>query len=286
MKHSLLVMVVLGTALLHCLASGGVSGIQSFEFEGCEVVCIQDAAMKFPPSLFTDAANTGYRPAEESFESSVNVFLVRREGKTFLIDAGNDQSRGSLREKLAQMGVSVSEITDVFITHIHPDHVGGLLWNGLPLFPNATIHIAKVEYEAWETDPTRSALEKYLEPYAGKTHKFEYSDALPHGIVPEKRAGHTPGHTIYRLPLNGQREIVFVGDIVHAVELQFPHPTFCARFDASPADAVVSRIQTLRMDAILLGAHFPFPGAAYGYRVAKGAPDLSFFLERIMCDLK
>ena len=280
MKHSLLAMVILGTTLLHSLASGEIPGVQSFKFEGCEVVCIQDTAMKFPPSLFTDAANTGSRPAEESFESSVNVFLVRKEGKSFLIDAGNDQSRGSLREKLGQMGVSVGEISDVFITHIHPDHVGGLLWNGLPLFPNATIHIAKVEYEAWETDSARSALGKYLASYAGKIHKFEYSDALPCGIRPEKRAGHTPGHTIFRLPLEGQQEVVFVGDIVHAVGLQFPHPTFCARFDAAPAEAVVSRIQTLQMDAVLFGAHFPFPGAAYGYRVVKGAPDWSFSWEK------
>ena len=102
MKHSLLAMVILGTTLLHSLASGEIPGVQSFKFEGCEVVCIQDTAMKFPPSLFTDAANTGSRPAEESFESSVNVFLVRKEGKSFLIDAGNDSRAGRFGKSLAR----------------------------------------------------------------------------------------------------------------------------------------------------------------------------------------
>lgn len=252
-------------------------GIQSFAFRDCEVVCIQDTATRMPRSLFTESGAGGSRQQrEESYESSVNVFLIRRQGKKMLVDAGNDPSRGSLRGKLLQAGIRPEEISDIFITHIHPDHVGGLIWNGEPLFPNAAIHIAKEELDAWRKDGRRSGLAKYLSPYEAKIHPFGYGEKLPGGLDPVKRAGHTPGHTIFRLPLGDGEEGIFAGDIVHAAELQFPFPTYCARFDMVPAEAVESRIRTLRMKGLLFGAHIPFPGIAQGGLVSKGAPDWSF----------
>ena len=80
--------------------------------------------------------------------------------------------------------------------------------------------------------------------------------------MPWKRGGHTPGHTVYQLRLSEAQQAVFVGDILHAVALQFPHPSFCARYDSDPKAAVESRLKTLRQAGILLGAHFPFPGIA------------------------
>ena len=251
-------------------------GIQSFPFKDCEVVCIQDASASMPQGLFADAEASGFRQTENSYEASVNVFLIRKEGKVMLVDAGNDPSRGSLRAKLQKAGLRPEDISDIFITHLHPDHVGGLLWEGKALFPNATLHIAREELEAWKKDNGRSGLAKYLSPYAQRTHVFDYEKALPGGLIPLKRGGHTPGHTIFRLPLAEGTEAIFVGDIAHAVALQFPYPTFCARFDAAPKEAVASRIQTLQMDGILFGAHFPFPGAAQGGAVLAGAPRWSF----------
>ncbi len=251
-------------------------GIQTFKFGDCKVVCIQDALMRLPARLFSDTASTGHRLSGGFHESSVNVFLVQKDGNVFLVDAGHDQMRGSLRGKLKQAGISPEAVSGVLITHLHPDHVGGLLWDGKPLFPSAILYIAKEEYETWRKDASRNSLAKYLTPYEGRIRLFEYGTALPNGVVPEKRGGHTPGHTIFRMSHDGRDELVFVGDIAHAVDLQFPHPTFCAKYDASPAEAVASRIQTLKMKGILFGAHFPFPGIARGGQVAKGAPNWAF----------
>ena len=276
MKQTILSLAMMMTAAMTCQSADRVEGVHPFPFQGCEILCIQDASMKHPAGLFADAAKSGYRPGDGAYESSVNVFLLRESGRCCLIDAGLDQTRGAMAGRLRQAGVAFDSISDVFITHIHPDHVGGLLLDSKPIFPKATLHIAREEYEAWEKDAARRALAKYLTPYASRLHLFEFGKELPFGLAPEKRGGHTPGHTIFRKPLGGGKEAIFVGDIVHAVALQFPHPTFCARYDAVPSEAVESRIRTLRMAGIFFGAHFPFPGAAQGGIVQKPNPDWAF----------
>ena len=276
MKLSMLDSLVLSCTLAAASFAEDAAGVRAFKFRDSEVVCIQDAAMRLPQSLFTDAGASGHKQREESYEASVNVFLVRKQGKTMLVDAGHDPSRGSLRGKLLQAGIRPEEVSDIFITHIHPDHVGGLLWNGSPLFPNATIHVAKDELDSWHKDGSRSRLRKYLSPYKPRIHAFEYGEDLPGGLCPEKRAGHTPGHTIFRMQLENGKEGIFVGDIVHAADLQFPFPTYCARFDMSPGEAVNSRIQTLQMKGLLFGAHIPFPGIAQGGIMSRGGPDWAF----------
>lgn len=266
--------------------TANADGIQKFSFQGCEIVCIQDVAMKHPQNLFSDIGNSGFRQQSQFYDSSINVFLIRKDGKTMLVDAGNDQSRGSLHGKLQQAKVRSEDVSDIFITHIHPDHVGGLLWEGRALFPNATLHIAREEINAWRKDARRAALAKYLAPYEKHLHSFAFTESLPCGIIPVKRGGHTPGHTIFRLPLANQPEAIFVGDIVHGVELQFPYPTFCARYDSAPQEAVASRLQTLQMKGILFGAHFPFPGVAEGGVVLKKAPNWSFEYRRFTLPAK
>ena len=193
-----------------------------------------------------------------------------KEGR-FLIDAGNDQRRGFLKGKLDTLKIDPATIKAVFITHIHPDHVGGLLWNNAPLFPNATIYIARDEYEAWQKDANRAALGKYLMPYQSRLQLIAYGQPLPGGLLPIKKAGHTPGHTVYKLALSATDAAIFVGDILHAVELQVPHPEFCARYDSAPAEAIKSRLEIYSEKALLFGAHFPFPGCATITPAAKGA---------------
>ena len=263
-----------------------IDGIQSFPFKECEILCIQDTPGKHPQKLFTDTGNSGFRQREDFYESSINVFLLRKDGKIALIDAGNAPERGSLRKKLQKANIRPEEISDIFITHIHPDHVGGLLWEGKALFPNATLHIAKEELEAWKKDANRSGLAKFLSPYKQKLNAFEFEKPLPCGLIPLKREGHTPGHTIFQLLLQDKEQVIFVGDIVHAVSLQFPYPTFCARYDSSPKEAVASRIETLQMKGLLFGAHFPFPGVAQGGAVSSGAPHWSFVYRGVKTPLK
>jgi glyoxylase-like metal-dependent hydrolase (beta-lactamase superfamily II) len=231
--------------------------------------------MRHPSSLFFDtAAPAGKIPGKtDGFASSLNVFLLETKEGRYLIDAGHDQARGSLRQKLTAGRIPPESIRAVFITHIHPDHVGGLLWDGKPLFPNAEIYIAEKEYKGWQKDERRAGLAKYIAPYEKRLKLFDGKASLPGGLTPILLPGHTPGHTVYQFSPAGKEGgcAYFVGDILHAVELQVPRPTVCARYDSEPAAAVQSRKALFLLAEksslpntipVIFGAHFPFPGCA------------------------
>ena len=84
-------------------------------------------------------------------DASVNAFLIKYEDKLVLIDAGSSElvgpTAGKLPQSLRAAGAPPEKITDVFVTHIHPDHTGGLINGNTKVFPNATIHINKREVD-------------------------------------------------------------------------------------------------------------------------------------------
>ena len=243
-------------------------GVFSESYRECRIISIQDQAMSMPGGLFRSIDPRGTFRADESYAASLNVFVIRHEesGRIALIDAGFGREKSRLLVKLAEAEISPATVSDVFITHMHPDHTGGLLTPaGLAAFPNARIHIARREYEAWQSDASRAGLARDLAPYRGKIRLEEYCRALPpYGLVPLLYPGHTPGHTVYALKVSGgegiSRTVRFVGDIVHAADLQIPHPEFCARFDKDPETAVKSRLEMLKEAPVWYGAHLPFPG--------------------------
>ncbi|MBP5640775.1 MAG: MBL fold metallo-hydrolase [Victivallales bacterium] len=268
---------IIKRSLLYFLCSFGAltaADIATFQFQDYSVTCIQDSPARHQASLFSDYGQSSFHQTAKNYESSINVFLLKYHGEYYLIDAGNDQARGSLRNKLNKLKIDETAVKGVFITHIHPDHVGGLLWNGKPLFTNAKLFIAQEEFDAWRKDANRAKLAKYLKPYQQRMELFKFDSNLPAGLVPVKKAGHTPGHTVFFLQIPQGKQIAFVGDILHAVELQVPHPTFCARYDSDPKTAVQSRLDILKMDALFFGAHFPFPGCAE--IIASNAQNTSF----------
>ena len=200
---------------------------------------------------------------EGQAEAGINVFLLCGKGHIVLFDAGLGAAKGGrlATDVLASPRPTPDQITDICITHLHFDHVGGLFNpDGTAAFPAATLHIPQVEYEAWASGKMGdSEITAQIDRcYEGRIDLFTPGDTLLGYIATISAPGHTPGHTVYDLG-----RVLIVGDILHAVALQVDHPEFCARFDADPKQAVATRraiLDRARTEHLTLcGMHFPKP---------------------------
>lgn len=238
------------------------STINQFCPEGyTHLYAFQDAAQQMPTELFlgTDDELLAKLLPNGYADASVNTFLLCCEERNILFDAGlGPRANGKLMHNLDSIGMAPSAITDICITHLHFDHIGGLVdTNFQAAFPQATLHIAQAEYDAWTSGPLSSdqgMLPMVLKAYDGRIQLFGSQDTVLPGVVAIPAPGHTPGHTLYDLGT-----IIIAGDILHAVALQVEHPEFSARFDFDHAMASQCRKSILDKRLPMAGMHFPAP---------------------------
>ena len=174
--------------------------------------------------------------------SAINAYMAIDSVHKVLFDAGLGADKGGkLLENMKKAEVKPSEITAVCLTHLHGDHIGGLLLNGRAAFPNATLYLSQEEYDAWKDGGPLAAnnalWKQVMAAYRGRIVTFRDGERLIDGMVVAKLApGHTPGHTVYEV-----RCCLIIGDLLHAQDLQLEHPQFCARYDSDPAQATATR---------------------------------------------
>lgn len=238
------------------------------EMDDMEVIAIPDRVNQMDIDLFKGSYNDSLLAVlmpEGSSPSAINVFLINASGyyddgkaHRILIDAGlGEEAGGALLRQLRDLDVKPDEIDAVCLTHLHFDHIGGLIKDGQPVFPNAEIYLSVEEFNAWSDDgPMASQNGKWKEVlacYANKTNLFNDGDEIIDGYIKTHLApGHTPGHTVYEAGL-----CLFIGDLIHAQDLQLKYPDFCARYDNDPMQAVKTRKQIIvsHPGAYLCGAH-------------------------------
>ena len=223
-------------------------------------------------------------------QTSVNAFLVNTGTKLVLVDTGSGNlfgpTLGNLLANLKASGYEPGQVDEVYITHMHPDHVGGLATDGKLNFPNAIVRADKRDADYWLSAETLAKADEgskgfiqgaqsMLGPYvqAGKFKPFDGDTELVPGVRAHAAYGHTPGHTIYLVESNGQK-LVLWGDLMHVAALQFPDPSITIKFDSDSKAAMAQRKKAFA-DAAKGGywvgaAHLPFPGLGHLKAEGKG----------------
>jgi glyoxylase-like metal-dependent hydrolase (beta-lactamase superfamily II) len=195
---------------------------------------------------------------------SVNVLMVKGDGRLILLDAGTGPEwHGALQDSLKLVGIAPGAVTDVLITHSHGDHVNGLLdAKGGLAFPNATIRMSD---EEWEWLKTKGS-ERLVTAISGHVDSFRAGGMVVPGIRSLPIEGHTPGHVGYEISSAGAR-LRDIGDMAHSPIISLAKPQWLNGFDRDEDEARAARITMLAELAasheLIFAPHFPFPGVGY-----------------------
>ncbi|TQR85227.1 MBL fold metallo-hydrolase [Mycobacterium hodleri] len=258
-----------------------------------EVMVISDGVLPITAStMATNAAPAElsawlkdmYLPPEIT-DWPLNVAVVRSGDRVILVDSGLGSEfpgfprAGQLAMRLDAAGVDPASVTDVVLTHLHMDHIGGLLVDGLRgrLRTDLRVHLAAAEADFWEApdfsrtvmpapipDVLRSTATKFLDLYRGQLRPFETEYEVAPGVLIRRTGGHTPGHSIVRVESRGEA-LTFAGDAVF--QPGFENPNWQNGFEHDPEESTRVRFRLLKELAAtgeqLVATHLPFPSLCH-----------------------
>lgn len=259
-----------------------------------DVLVVSDGVLPLPTTMLAHNADPAVRATwlndmflpPDAFDWALNAVVVRSGDKTILIDAGLGSDpdlhlprAGQLIKRLEAAGIDLASVTDLVLTHMHMDHVGGLLVDGVKerLRQGLRIHVAAAEIKFWESpdfthtnmpqgfpDALRAAAKRFVKEYGSQIRQFDEEHEVAPGVVVRRTGGHTPGHSVVRVASGGDA-LTFAGDAVFAVG--FEQPEWHNGFEHDPEEAARVRIRLLRELAetgeLLVATHMPFPSVGH-----------------------
>lgn len=254
-----------------------------------EVTALNDGTVDLPvDKLLMEPEEQTKAALADSFlkaplETSVNAFLINTGGKLVLIDTGAGTlfgpTLGKLLANLKASGYEAAQVDDIFITHMHGDHVGGLAAASAAAFPNATIHADKRDADYWLSQANldkatadkkggfQGAISSFAPYVANKKFvPFKGSAELVPGVKSYSGYGHTPGHTVYVVESQGQK-LLLIGDLIHVTAVQLEHPEVTIAFDSDAKEAAAARdkifTEAAKEGALVGASHIQFPGLGH-----------------------
>ncbi len=288
LRHSLAAACTLaaGPLLAKAPLGGGTAlSVHRMKLGNFEVTTILDGFIDLPPAVLLGDQDLVKRHLEAAglwgspIRTAVNTFLVNTGDKLVMIDCGGAKmlgpTAGRMPAALAQAGVDPGQIDEVYITHMHGDHLHGAVTpEGAKVFPNAVLRIAKADVDYWASPQVEAAApenqksrfvaaKRAVAAYGERLQTFELGAELTPGIRSVAAVGHTPGHSCY-LVSSGTAKLLLLGDSMHVAPVQFPRPEITVAFDYNQDAARAKRRELFEMavkEHMLIGAvHLPFPG--------------------------
>lgn len=270
--------------------------INRFKLGSFEITTILDGAqvrdslsppfcMGQTPETIGALAKANRLPGDK-FENTFTPTIVNTGSQLIVFDTGNgsmrrDSGAGFLRERLALAGYAPEDIDVVAFTHVHPDHIGGIMEGDRPAFANARYAIGQVEYDEWsrgdnipeQRKENRTLFQKLVPPLAEKMTFLNPGDAVVSGVEAVEAYGHSLGHLAYRVESEGKNLLIW-GDVTNHYVFSLQNPDWKVGFDDDKEKAIATRKRVLDMAAaqqlLIVGHHMPFPAVGFVERTGNG----------------
>jgi len=272
-------------------------GYYRFMVGDVEVTALSDGTIALPmdkllKGIAPDKRDKAFRDAflTNPIETSDNGYLINTGTKLVLVDTGAGSffgpTLGNLVANLKASGYQPEQVDEIYITHLHPDHIGGLISGDQRTFPNAIVRADKKDADFWVSQAHLDAAAAddkgfykdalaAIGPYiaAGKFKPFDGPTELVPGISAHPSHGHTAGHTTYIVESKGQK-LALWGDLMHMAAVQFADPSVTIGFDtdanAARAERGKAYADAAKDGYLVAGAHLSFPGVGHLRASGKG----------------
>ena len=256
-----------------------------------EITALVDGFIDLDTQLMNNVSETRIKSlldlnfsSSPKMKTAVNVYLINTGSKLILVDAGAGRMfgpmLGNVMRNIKAARYDPAQVDAVLITHMHGDHVGGLLdAENRPAFSKAFVYVSKAESDFWLSaaeaakapaemnelfDMARDAADPYIA--LGRWKTFENGDLPISGIKAVPIPGHTAGHCAFEVR-SGSDVFLIIGDLVHSMAIQFALPEAAISFDQDQKQAISVRQDLFRRAAdsrvLIGGMHIPFPGIGH-----------------------
>lgn len=275
-----------------------VPGYYRIQLGQFEITALYDGTVELETKLLKNASGSELQRllarmfvGGPKVQNAVNAYLINTGPHLVLVDTGAAKlfgpSLGNVLQNIKASGYDPAQVDTVIITHLHPDHIGGLKdAGGQPLFPNASIFVSQADSDFFLSEKSANApteMQPFFKmardsaaPYLSKGQWKTFTEAgvVVPGIRAVKANGHTPGHTAYAVESEGQKLMIW-GDLIHFYAVQFARPSVSVEFDIDQKQAVATRRSIMKAAAagksLVAGMHLPFPGIGHIRADGKGS---------------